>query len=283
MTTWQLLVSTWDWEPSVLLGCAALAGGYLVLVRFRPARQALYFAAGVLTLLLALISPLDGLGDTYLFSAHMLQHLLLILAVPPLLLLGIPAPLADRALSRRWLRLAEQILGNPFLAWLLGVGVVWLWHLPAMFDATLESESIHILEHISFLVTGVIFWWPIYAPLAKRRLSLAGTLAYLLPAGMASTLLGIILALAPRVIYAPYLDPAGTQATLALIRDGWGLSPIVDQQIAGLLMWVPGSLVYMGVALGAFIHWMGAPEDDEGDWDLQTRDAQGLVSSGEAG
>jgi len=92
-------MSTWDWEPTVLAGCAALAVGYVVVVRPRGIR-AVSFMAGVLTLLLALISPLDALGDTYLFSAHMLQHVLLILVVPPLLLLGIPPQVAERAL--RW-------------------------------------------------------------------------------------------------------------------------------------------------------------------------------------
>ncbi len=100
MTAWQLFLSTWSWDPSVLVGCAALMTAYLAAVRFRPTRRAIYFAAGVVWLLLALVSPLDALGDAYLFSAHMLQHLLLLLVVPPLLLLGIPAELAERALAR---------------------------------------------------------------------------------------------------------------------------------------------------------------------------------------
>lgn len=99
MTTWQFLTSTWSWEPSILLGCALLLAGYLAAVRFRLDGRQLLFVAGDLVLLLALVSPLDELGDTYLFSAHMAQHLLLVLVVPPLFLLGIPPQLAERVLA----------------------------------------------------------------------------------------------------------------------------------------------------------------------------------------
>jgi cytochrome c oxidase assembly factor CtaG len=121
MTGWQLLVSAWDWEPSVILGCAALLLAYFAALRFRFPKVAWYFIAGIVVLLLALVSPLDALGDTYLFSAHMLQHILLILIVPPLLLLGVPKDLARGILRRPLASGMERVLSRPVLAWSLGI------------------------------------------------------------------------------------------------------------------------------------------------------------------
>src|SRR5919202_999215 len=207
MTTGQLLTSTWDWEPTVLAGCAALAAGYVVVARPRGIR-AVSFMAGVLTLLLALISPLDALGDTYLFSAHMLQHFLLILVVPPLLLLGIPPRMAERALRWEPASWAEWVFGQPVLAWLLGIGSLWVWHAPALYDAALANEGLHVVQHLCFLVTSTIFWWVVIAPVPERwRLNLLASAAYLLLASLVSSLLGVILTFAPPGLYPPYLHP----------------------------------------------------------------------------
>ena len=137
MTTWRLLTTAWDGEPSVLIGCAALIAGYVAMTRRRPSRDAGYFFAGVFVLLFAQCSPLDALGDSYLFSAHMIQHLLLLLIVPPLLILGIPAWLAAQWLGSPHVRMVERVLRQPAIAWLLGIGVMYLWHLPALYNATL--------------------------------------------------------------------------------------------------------------------------------------------------
>ncbi len=175
MTFRHFLLTAWSWDPSVVLGCAALLGGYLAALRLRPPRRAWAFAAGVVILLLALVSPLDPLGDTYLFSAHMFQHLLLELVVPPLLLLGIPADLAQAVVARPSLRRIEDLLGRPVVAWLIGVGMLYLWHVPALYNAALGNENIHAVQHLCFLITATIFWWPALTPLAARRLSPLGT------------------------------------------------------------------------------------------------------------
>jgi putative membrane protein len=266
MTTWQLLTSTWSWDPSVVLGCAALIGIYLAVVRSRITPRAFFFVAGVLVLLFALVSPLDTLGDTYLFSAHMVQHLLLLLIVPPLLLLGIPPWLADEVLKRPRINRAERILGKPLVAWFLGMGTIWLWHVPALYNATLTDEGIHplihIFEHLCFLVTATIFWWPVLAPEVERRLAPLATIPYLFGAAAANSVLGIILAYAPPGLYPAYLHPEETLAILPLLRDGWGLTPAVDQQLGGLVMWVPGSLVYLSGIIGALGRWYSTPEED---------------------
>ncbi len=154
----------WDWEPSVVIGCAALAIGYIAIVRNHGFQRAPYFLAGVALLLLDLVSPIDSLADRYLFSAHIVQHFLLALVIPPLLLLGTPS-FELGALSK-----VERAIGQPPISWLLGVGTMLAWHIPALFNAALASDGLHVFQHLSFLITGTIFWWPILR--AARRIAI---------------------------------------------------------------------------------------------------------------
>jgi putative membrane protein len=263
MTTWQLLTTAWDLEPSVLLGCAGLLGAYALALRGRFTMSTPLFALGVLVLLLALVSPIDTIGDAYLFSAHMLQHLLLVLVVPPLLLLGTPASFFREILSRPLLGRIERALRQPALAWALGTGAVWVWHLPALYNAALANEGVHIIQHVSFLVTATIFWWPVVAPLEEHRMASLGGVGYLFAAALASSALGIILTFAPPGLYPTYLRPIDNLGALPLLRDGWGFTPQVDQQVGGLLMWVPGSLVFLCAMLATLARWYAEPEVEE--------------------
>ena len=263
MNAWRVVLTAWDWEPSVVIGCCALVVGYLAALRFRYSPLIPRFVAGVLILGLALVSPIDKLGDMYLFSVHMVQHLLLVLIVPPLLILGLPA-----GRWRRWLRWpiidrAERVLGQPLVAWGLAVGTLWLWHLPALYEAALEHEAIHIGQHLTFLVTATIFWWPVLTPVAERRLAAAPTLLYLLAGAAANTLLGILLTFAPAGLYPAYRRPVDLLGLLPLIRQEWGLTPTADQQLGGLIMWVPGGLVFLGVVLATLIRWLGSGAEEE--------------------
>jgi putative membrane protein len=220
----------------------------------RPGQIAL-FTGGVAWLLLALVSPIDVLGDEYLFSAHMLQHLLLVLVVPPMLLLGLPAEVIRRALGIRIVARVESVLGHPAVAWVLAAAVLWVWHLPALYDAALADENVHIVQHLMFLVTATAFWWPILTPLEKRRLGPGAAMAYLLAAGAASSLLGVILTFAPAGLYPAYLQPEDELGLLSLIRQEWGLSAAADQQLGGLLMWVPGGIAYLLAIFAVFARW----------------------------
>jgi cytochrome c oxidase assembly factor CtaG len=207
---------------------------------------------------------LEALGDTYLFSAHMLQHLLLILLVPPFLLLGTPRWLAELLLDWPPARRVERILGRPLVAWLVGTVTVWVWHWPVLYNATLLDERIHVVEHLSFLVTATIFWWPVLHPLAERRIAPLATIPYLFTAAASSSALGIILTFAPAGLYPAYLQPFDILRILPLLRQQWGLTPAVDQQLGGLLMWVPGSLVYLSGIIAAMARWYSEPEEDGG-------------------
>jgi len=247
-------MNEWDWEPSVIAGCTALAIGYWVIARKRGLNRAGYWFAGVVVLLLDLVSPIDALGDQYLFSAHVVQHFLLALVIPPLLLLGVPRWFAEAALDRPTLRQAERVLGQPPVSWLLGVGAMLAWHVPALFNAALASDGLHVFQHLSFLVTGVIFWWPIVGPLEQRHLPALTAVTYLFSACLCCSLLGAFLTFGPVGLYPAYLShPVGP----------FGLDPKSDQQLGGLVMWVPGCFVYLGAILTRVARWYAAPESNK--------------------
>jgi cytochrome c oxidase assembly factor CtaG len=239
----------WDWEPSVVAGCAALAIGYIAVVWKHGLNRMAYFLAGVALLLLDLVSPIDTLGDRYLFSAHIVQHFLLALVIPPLLLLGTPRWFTAAALQRPLVNKVERVLGQPPVSWLLGVGTMLAWHIPALFNAALANDGLHIFQHLSFLVTGTIFWWPILGPLEDRHLPTLGTISYLFSACVCCSLLGAFLTFGPVGLYPAYLNPPARLL---------GLDPKSDQQLGGMLMWVPGCFVYLSGILSTVMRWYGA-------------------------
>ncbi len=242
---WNALLTAWDWTPSIWIGCLGLIIIYLLANRFHLVARSILFFSGIFFLLFSLVSPLDVLSDTYLFSAHMVQHLLLLLIVPPLLIMGIPERLVSDMLEKPILRWIEQYLRKPVLAWLLGIGAIWLWHLPVLYNAALSNENVHIFEHLCFLVTGVIFWWPVVSPSLDHRLPAKVLIPYLLAGEAANDILGMLLTYANPAIYPAYLHPVDTLRILQMIRDGWRLTSAADQQIGGLIMWFPGGLVYI--------------------------------------
>ncbi len=251
------ILTAWTFAPSALAGVAQAALAYVALAllagqRGRPlgAGRIAAFGVGLGLLLLALISPLDLLADGYLLSAHMVQHLLLLAAVPPLLLLGVPRWAWRAIVATRPGDLAEQLLGQPLVAFVLYAGAITVWHLPPCYDAALSDERVHIVEHLCFLFVAGAFWWVALAPLPERdRLGPFGRILYLFAAGMPNTVVAAALTFAPRPLYAPYVAPADPYGFLALIRQGWGLTALADQQLAGVLMWIPMGLLLSGLAL----------------------------------
>ena len=210
--------------------------------------QTLSFALGAAMLFGALVSPLDALGET-LLSAHMAQHLLLVAVAPPLLLFGKPGIVFAWALpakSRRyflgsavWRFLANigNALSRPLPAALLHGLALWVWHAPAPFNAAVAGDGVHALEHISFFGTAMLFWRAILEARPSRRAgpALGAAFATLIHSG----LLGALITMAPYSLYTWYRGRT----------ELWGLSPLEDQQLAGLLMWVPLGIVYLAVCL----------------------------------
>lgn len=250
------LASAWDWKPSVVIGCCALVSGYGAATRFRSRARTASWIAGVLLILAALVSPLDTLADTYLFSAHMAKHMLLVLVIPALLLNVMPAGPLEHLLRYPLVARIERLLRTPAIAWLAGVGSVITWHIPVLFDAALGCEPLHIVEHLSLLTGGTIYWWPILSPLARSRMApVPQAVGYLFTSCAACTILGVIITFAPAPVYAAYAHPSGQFTDL--VRQDWGISPALDQQFGGLLMWVPGCLIYLTGIMVMFARWYG--------------------------
>jgi cytochrome c oxidase assembly factor CtaG len=179
--------------------------------------------------------------DSYPFSAHIVQHFLLALVFPPLLLLGIPS------FDLRGFRRMERLIGQPPVSWLLGVGAMLAWHVPAFFNAALANNGLHIFQQLSFVISGAIFWWPILGPLRDRHLPALAAVAYLFSACVCCSLLGAFLTFGPSGLYAAYLHPHHP--------SHGAIDPKSDQQLGGLLMWVPGCFVYLAGILSTVLRW----------------------------
>ncbi len=261
MTMEHFLTSAWEWEPSIIIGCLFLLTGYLVLVGRRFNRRSWFYLIGLLIFFIALVSPLDELGDTYLFSAHMLQHIIFILVVPPLLLLGIPNWLIEKAMEKPFIRKTERLLNRPVIAWVAGVGAMWFWHAPPIFNAALANETIHIIQHLSLVVAGTIFWWFVIDPLKENRMHPLAMVLYLFSVCTGCTILGILLAYSTPGLYPAYLNPVDTWGILPIIRNQWGLSPLADLQVGGLLMWVPACFIYIAGIVGMLVRWYSEKEE----------------------
>jgi cytochrome c oxidase assembly factor CtaG len=193
------------------------------------------------------VSPLNALADGYLFSAHMVQHILLVLIVPALVLLSLPRSLSLPRPFRRFT--------HPLIGWIAGVGAMWLWHAPALCNAATTLKTVSVIQTTSLLLMGSVFWWQVLAPRDADRLSPLAGIAYLFTACTACSVLGIILTFAPVSICPAYQQPVDRLGILNLIRGQWGLTSDRDQQIGGLMMWVPMCLIYVTAILAQLVRW----------------------------
>ncbi len=269
MNGWSSLMSAWDIEPSVILGCVGLLVADAAVQGWRVSRLNGWFVASVLILALALISPLDVLSDGYLFSAHMLQHLLLIVVVPPLMLIGLPEEPLRRLLRVSWVARAERMLRLAPIAWLVGIVTLAAWHVPILYNAALADENIHVLEHLCFLVSATIFWWPIIGPLRECRMGLAAALVYLVVAAFANGAVGVTLLVLPVGLYPAYLNPDDPLHILRLIRTA-GFTAAEDQKFGAILMIIGGSAAFMWSMV--YMLWL---HRDEGQATVEANDALG--------
>jgi putative membrane protein len=240
--------TSWSFDPPVLVGVLVLVALYVA--GWRRARRpgerhrpsvwrALLFAGGILTILVALVSPLDSLGDQ-LMVMHMVQHILLLDIAPILLILGLTKVLL-RPVTRR-LQTIERRAGffaSPVFAVIFYAALLWMWHVPALYDQAQGNAAIHALEHLCFFTAGALYWWHVLSPIRSRmRLAGLGPVAYMAGGKLLVGILGIVIAFAPTVIYSFYAHQP----------HYWGLTPLEDQMMAGLVMALEQSIV-MGIAL----------------------------------
>jgi putative membrane protein len=265
------LIYAWSFDPLIISVLFLSAVVYAVGIRnlWRSGgtghgigfREAAAYTAGWISMFIALVSPLHPWGEV-LFSAHMTQHEILMLVSAPLFVLGRPFVAAMWALPLDWRKpvgivLTESPLKRiwravtaPFVAWAIHAVALWVWHIPVLFQATLESDLVHTLQHASFFLSALLFWWAIIY--GRRGASNYGAgVLYLFTTSIHSGLLGVLLTLTSRVWYPAY---SGTTAS-------WGLTPIEDQQLGGLIMWVPAGIVYIAAALVMFSGWLRESEN----------------------
>jgi putative membrane protein len=263
------LWAAWSWEPLIVASLLVSAWLYFRGVRelwraagtghgIRRGEVAAY-AAGWLTLAVSLVSPLHQLGAV-LFTAHMAQHELLMVIAAPLLVLGRPVIPFLWALPVAWRRMAGswsarpgvsgtwKLITLPSVAWVLHAVAIWLWHAPSLYQATLSSEAVHTIQHVSFLGTALLFWWALLYGVGSR-LARPAAVIYLFTTAAHTSLLGALLTFSPRLWYPLY------DATTA----PWGLTPLEDQQLAGVIMWVPAGLSYLIAALALVSTWLREP------------------------
>jgi putative membrane protein len=227
--------NSWDLHPSVIIGLVLLGGLYVFLGGLRTARsRVVSFGVALVVLFLALNGPLHNLSDSYLFSAHMAQHLLLTLVFPPLLLYGCPAHVVRPLLRPRAVMAIARVITRPVAAGLIFTAPIVVWHFPVLYEAALRNHNLHILQHLVFLVTATLMWWPVLSPVPELpRIRHLLQMLYLFLLGIPMSVTGALITLSDRVLYPFYA---------AAPRVG-GLSPMQDQQIGGLLMWVLGGLM----------------------------------------
>jgi putative membrane protein len=268
--TFHDLWYTWGRDPFIIAGLALTAWAYWrglrrvwrESVRGRGQRKwdAWAFGFGWLALFVALVSPLHPWGEV-LFSAHMTQHEVLMLVAAPLLVLSRPIVPFLWALPSGWRQKVGGIgkqsgvkkiwrtLTNPLVAWAVHAVALWVWHVPALFQATLTSDLVHMIQHLSFLGSALLFWW---ALIHGRRglMGYGAAVLYMFTTSVHSGVLGALITFAHSAWY-----PAYTTSTAS-----WGLTPLEDQQLGGLLMWVPAGLVYIVAGLALMIGWMRESE-----------------------
>ncbi len=260
-TIWR----AWNTAPSLLISLAATVLVYawgMHKARSRP-RAVACFAGAMLTLAVALVSPLDALGDA-LFTAHMLQHMVLLLVAAPLLVLSEYPVALLRALPSGWaqslvrglprsggLRRVWDALNMPAVAWLIFAIELWAWHSSALYEAALRSETLHALEHISFVLSGMLFWWVLFKRTTVRHTQYGMAVAYLFAASVQSGILGALMMFTTVPWYAFYASRVAA----------WGMTPIQDQQLAGLIMWIPGGALFNVLTIAYFAAWWRAMDE----------------------
>ena len=257
-------LTTWIFEPSIIATLSAMVAAYVVgLRRFRPVslwnehhvatREIIFFSSGMFLLFLALVSPIDYLSDS-MFSIHMIQHMLIVYLAPPLLLLGIPAWYWTPLLSNPSVRSVVRFVTSPIAAIVIFNGLLVVWHFPMLWQFALVSPQIHALEHACFLVAGIVAWWPIYSTSTEvPRISYPAQLLYIFVQSLVPAIIGAFITFSTVVIYPIYSETPKL----------WGLTPLVDQQIAGLSMKLLGTIFLWILLTVRFFQWFNHEEHEK--------------------
>jgi len=264
-------LSWWRWSvhPSTAVGIAALGALYLWaahrLGQQPTLTQKIYFFAGLLVMFASLNGPIHDLSDDYLFSAHMVQHLLLTLAMPPLLLAGVPGWMLRPLVNRRGVAPVARFFTRAPIAFVTFNLVIAAWHLPPLYNSAMAHHNIHILEHLMFMAAAVLMWWPLASQLPELpRLAYPGQMLYSFLMSLPMSIIAVYIAMSDHVLY-----PAYTAAPRVL-----PISPLEDQLLGALIMWIPGGIIFYIIMTVVFFKWNARGEDSTAgaqvDWKPST-------------
>ncbi len=253
--------TAWHPDLTVVAGVAALGGLYVAALRRGRAQgrrvkgvQVVSFFAGLAVLLGSLTGPLHDLADYYLFSAHMVQHLLLIFAMPPLLLYGTPGWMLSPLLRPPLVLRLGRRLTRPSGAFASFNLVLVAWHLPPLYNLAMDHHGVHIVQHLMIMVVSVILWWPVMSPSHELpRAAYPVQMLYLFVVGLPMVVVSIFITMAGSVLYPKYA---------AAPRVWEALTPHTDQHLGGLIMWIPGGLVFLIAISVVFFRWQAAGGQD---------------------
>jgi putative membrane protein len=291
----QIGWTSWTVHPSTVIGIAALGAGYLWRARVveaaerretsgasvealsalvsrisYPSRRApsglqkLAFFAGLVVIFASLNGPIHDLSDYYLFAAHMVQHLLLALIVPPLLLAGLTGEMLRPLLRRpRVAALGRWATRAPIAFALFNVTMA-VWHVPEVYGTAMAYHPVHIGQHLMFMSTAVLMWWPLLSPLPELpRLAYPGQMLYCFLMSLPMSVIAIYITMADHVLYTAYASAPRV----------WGISPQLDQYLGGLIMWIPGGLFFYIVMTFVFFKWAKRQEDSTASAQVDWRPA----------
>jgi putative membrane protein len=268
----QLSWLKWSIHPSTVIGIFALAALYIWRAKQVPAGEQapggsrkLSFFAGLFLMFACLNGPLHDLSDDYLFSAHMVQHLLLTLVMPPMLIYGVTGWMLRPLLANRILGPIARKITRPAWCFVIFNLSIAVWHIPYFYNAAMANHNIHIVEHLIFMVSAVLMWWPLTSPLPELpRLPYPGQLLYTFLLSLPMSVVAVYITLADHILY-----PAYSSAPRI-----FPLSPMDDQMLGGLIMWIPGTMIFTIILSVVFYKWSARGEDDSAgaqvDWKPKT-------------
>jgi putative membrane protein len=245
-------------HPSTVIGIAALAALYVWRARKGPAggpttAQRAAFVSGLAVLFFTLNGPVHDLSDFYLFTAHMAQHLILTMLVPPLLIAGTPDWMLRPAIQIPWVLAAARWVTRPIAAFAIFNITLVVWHLPPLYNLAMAEHGVHIFQHLCFLVSATIMWWPLMSTMPELpRLSYPQQMLYAIAMALPMSVLAIVLTYADSSLYPAYASAPRI----------WGITPIEDQRYGGLLMWIPGGMIFFLFASVRFFQWAASEERD---------------------
>ncbi len=251
----------WNFEPRLMIGLVVIIATYLVVTgplaqRWQVAGATPLmrnrFLLAMVWIFVALISPIDTLALVSL-SMHMVQHLILILIVPPLIILSIPPEIGSLLLRNGSVRAIAQTIFSPVGVFIIYNAIFVGWHVPGNYDLAIRDQEVHALEHVMFVLSAILSWWPVYSQQPEIPRSTPGMLMlFLFFMSLPPTIIGALLTFAGYVIYPSY----------EAVARPWGMTAQADQELAGLIMWLPGGLIYFGVLTVVFFRWFNRPGDD---------------------